>query len=317
MSQRYQSQLRRCAGALGLALLASSLTIFPIEAGASEDRLQQLRSYYRALRQQTWQLYESANMLPRDIRGLTIADDLRAHGLTREKARSLDEQLAAAESGAGQDGEALVDATAMAVTTQLLGEVGRFTEIANYWTGSGVAVRARDNWTSFLKINGLPEAQDLDPAIPVLEKRLLEELQAGDFRAAGRVSAPELAALYGKARMTLTRQVAGSRSGAAPVRDFRNRSAPCTTPSPPPPGGPAYPPTSRRLSQEGTVVLRLRLSPEGCTVAAAVVISSGYTALDDAAVDWALQKPADPGEARGPAVERTKDLAVSFKFEDE
>ncbi len=46
---------------------------------------------------------------------------------------------------------------------------------------------------------------------------------------------------------------------------------------------PAYPPMSRRLSEEGKVVLRVRVSAQGTPLAVEVRQSSGFTRLDEAA----------------------------------
>lgn len=46
---------------------------------------------------------------------------------------------------------------------------------------------------------------------------------------------------------------------------------------------PVYPPMSRRLGEEGKVVLRVRVSAQGLPLAIEIRQSSGYTRLDDAA----------------------------------
>ena len=51
---------------------------------------------------------------------------------------------------------------------------------------------------------------------------------------------------------------------------------------------PPYPLLDRRLGHEGTVTLRLTVSPEGAVVDAQVVKSSGYPGLDEAAVSWVV-----------------------------
>lgn len=47
---------------------------------------------------------------------------------------------------------------------------------------------------------------------------------------------------------------------------------------------PAYPPLSRRMGEEGTVVLRAELDEEGVVVAVRVVTGSGFSRLDEAAL---------------------------------
>ena len=51
---------------------------------------------------------------------------------------------------------------------------------------------------------------------------------------------------------------------------------------------PPYPLLDRRLGHEGTVTLRMTVSPEGTVVDAQVVKSSGYPGLDEAAVSWVV-----------------------------
>jgi protein TonB len=73
---------------------------------------------------------------------------------------------------------------------------------------------------------------------------------------------------------------------------------------------PPYPALARRLGQEGTVTLRLTISPQGVVTGADVVKSSGNTDLDQSAVSWVTAhwkyKPAiqngSPAESRTTAV---------------
>jgi protein TonB len=79
---------------------------------------------------------------------------------------------------------------------------------------------------------------------------------------------------------------------------------------------PDYPPVSRRLSEQGTLRLRLSISAEGSVKDAMVEQSSGYPRLDDAAVQWVK------GHWRyQPAMEGTRPVAstlsaiVTFKLQ--
>jgi len=78
---------------------------------------------------------------------------------------------------------------------------------------------------------------------------------------------------------------------------------------------PPYPLLERRLASQGTVTLRLTISAGGTVVAADVVQSSGFSALDQAAVSWVMQhwryKPAVRGGA--PAASTTV-AAVVFNI---
>ena len=78
---------------------------------------------------------------------------------------------------------------------------------------------------------------------------------------------------------------------------------------------PPYPGLARKLGEQGTVKLRLAISPQGVVIAADVVQSSGFTDLDQTAVGWVLAnwkyKPAVRG---GVAVASTALAAVVFNL---
>jgi protein TonB len=68
-------------------------------------------------------------------------------------------------------------------------------------------------------------------------------------------------------------------------------------------GEPEYPAISKRLGEEGTVVIRVMVGPDGRATQADVVTSSGFPRLDEAAKAFALSQPFNPGELDGqPAV---------------
>lgn len=76
---------------------------------------------------------------------------------------------------------------------------------------------------------------------------------------------------------------------------------------------PPYPPTARRLGQQGTVILAITVGADGAVSAAQVETSSGFPELDQAAVDWVKAhwryKPAMQG---GAAVPSATKAAVKF-----
>jgi protein TonB len=76
---------------------------------------------------------------------------------------------------------------------------------------------------------------------------------------------------------------------------------------------PPYPPVDRRFGNQGTVKLRLTISPQGIVTAADVIQSSGFAGLDQAAMSWVMQhwkyKPAIQG---GVPVASTAVAAVVF-----
>jgi protein TonB len=63
---------------------------------------------------------------------------------------------------------------------------------------------------------------------------------------------------------------------------------------------PAYPPLSRRLGEEGKLMLRVELDEKGYVSVARVVTSSGFKRLDDAAMaavkTWRCTPPVREGQ---------------------
>ncbi|MGN6514571.1 MAG: energy transducer TonB [Rhizomicrobium sp.] len=76
---------------------------------------------------------------------------------------------------------------------------------------------------------------------------------------------------------------------------------------------PPYPPTARRLGQQGTVILAITVGADGSVSAAQVETSSGFPELDQAALTWVKAhwryKPAMQG---GVAVPSATKAAVKF-----
>jgi len=75
---------------------------------------------------------------------------------------------------------------------------------------------------------------------------------------------------------------------------------------------PTYPPASRRAGESGTVILAVTVTPDGMPSDVEVMRSSGFTALDQAAVDavrkWRFKVNSDGGTSR-------VQLPVTFKLE--
>ena len=80
---------------------------------------------------------------------------------------------------------------------------------------------------------------------------------------------------------------------------------------------PPYPPLEQRLGHEGTVVLRLTISAQGNVTDAAVVRSSGFERLDEAARAWVIThwryRPAIRG---GAAVPSAGNVSVTFNLKN-
>jgi TonB family protein len=75
-----------------------------------------------------------------------------------------------------------------------------------------------------------------------------------------------------------------------------------------------YPDASRRLSEEGRVLVGVIVTAEGCARLASVFASSGYERLDKAAVQYALDVRFLPAAHDGVAIEHTGALPINFKL---
>ena len=79
---------------------------------------------------------------------------------------------------------------------------------------------------------------------------------------------------------------------------------------------PEYPPTSRRLGEEGSVVLQVLVGPDGSVQDGKVQTSSGFPRLDEAALKHALRAwRFTPGTEDGTPVATWHSVKVTFKIE--
>ncbi|HUG04649.1 MAG TPA: energy transducer TonB [Steroidobacteraceae bacterium] len=76
-----------------------------------------------------------------------------------------------------------------------------------------------------------------------------------------------------------------------------------------------YPSASRRLSEEGRVMLTITISSDGKVGAMSVNQSSGFTRLDTAAECVVRRLPFEPGKRDGQPVDSQATLPIVFKLE--
>jgi len=80
--------------------------------------------------------------------------------------------------------------------------------------------------------------------------------------------------------------------------------------------GPAYPIISRRLGEEGTVLLRLTVTAEGRVSEAMLLESSGFSRLDEAAINWVVRNwRYEPAMEGARAVESMVEASLTFRLE--
>jgi len=78
----------------------------------------------------------------------------------------------------------------------------------------------------------------------------------------------------------------------------------------------AYPPISKRMGEQGKVMLRVRVSPEGHAETVDLVTSSGFPRLDKAAVDAVKKWRFVPAKLGSQAVAATVKVPVNFTLND-
>jgi protein TonB len=78
---------------------------------------------------------------------------------------------------------------------------------------------------------------------------------------------------------------------------------------------PVYPTVSRRRAEEGTVLLRVRVSAEGAALAVELRNSSGYPRLDEAAQDAVRRWRFVPARQGSEAIESWVAVPIAFKLE--
>jgi protein TonB len=80
---------------------------------------------------------------------------------------------------------------------------------------------------------------------------------------------------------------------------------------------PPYPEMARKLTEQGTVTLQMTISAQGDVTAAAVLQSSGFADLDQAAVSWVQQHwRYKPAMQNGQAVPSQAQAAVKFDLKN-
>lgn len=78
---------------------------------------------------------------------------------------------------------------------------------------------------------------------------------------------------------------------------------------------PPYPPAARRMGEEGTVVVHVRIGRDGRVLASTLAQSSGSPRLDAAALSHALARwRFTPALKDGAAVEEERDISVRFEL---
>ena len=192
----------------------------------------------------------------------------------------------------------------------------RYQALQDYWHQYPSLTHNRDMWNPFLARNGMPPNTPHENAVTVAENALRSALDSGVPNPEWSLRAQELRAAYIQERnhSLKTKPIAAA--------SYRPRVSPCSTPSDKTTGKTSptvrrmnrslvdyWPLESKRLGEEGLVMVRLQVSATGCATAAAISGSSGSEMLDEAVMQFYDTIDFIPGEIDGKAVESTPTYA--------
>jgi TonB family protein len=295
----------------GLALLCADASAASRE---TRKRISTLEKQYTLMELWHRSAKSESQGAARDWRGRLKVDDLDQWAYTatvNQRVPALLEKARTSEDDA-QANVALEDAS------QLIdGASARAREIANYWKVPSVSWRSR--WTAFAVANDLPPEPTFETLLAA-EQKVRGFLDSGDFISASSASVHIDAALE-----SAIRDAGFSRAAAmdnAKLR-FIPRRTPCPatvaasstskptiarTPSP----DDYYPPGSKRREDQGAIVVRAHIAPSNCATGFAVVVSSGYPELDQAALRVAEDSTYAAASEGGQAVEGYVTFKVKF-----
>ena len=245
-------------------------------------------------------------MLGKDVRGRVVSDDVR--DLTDRFKRDVEAERTDDKPERRQ---------------QLIDEAKqRLAWLGSYWGEYPALTHNREMWGAFLVRNHLPADTPHRAAVVAAEKHLQEALD-GPLGAAWQQNARLLREAYIEERNYLVRQPTAT--SLAPL--FVDRKSACPPPAAGTSGGELpkvgqstrsleelWPPQSKRLGEEGTVIARMQISTTGCVTATAIIGSSGSDFMDDAVRSFLETTTFLPRDVGGKAVESVVSIPLVFKL---
>jgi len=294
----------------GLALMFASADA-SATSRENRKRINTLEQQYTLM--QVWHRSAKAESASasRDWRGRLKIDDLEQWAYTPAVNKNVPALLETARNADDpQAKKALDDASAL-----IDGASAHAREIANYWQAPSVKWRSR--WTAFAVANDLP-AEPTDAPLLAAEQKVRGFLDSGDFISATSAGVHIDAALESAIRGAgLARAASVDNSSLRFIR----RSTPCPetvltskktgllgAPSP----DDFYPPASKRRDEQGAIMVRAHIAPTNCATEFAVVVSSGYPELDQAALRVAEASTYAAATQEGQPIEGYTTFKVKF-----
>jgi len=297
-----------------LFVLVSALCCAEASAGTRPTRKEVTTVEKQFTMMQIWHrsARAEAKNASHDFRGRHKIDDLEQWAYTPRLNERVPALLETARNAGDTQAKAALDEASQLIASSS----ARAREIANYWLTPSVAWRSR--WSAFAVANGLP-AEPTDASLLEAEQKVRGFLDSGDFISATSASAHIDAALESAIR--------GAGMARAEALDNSNlkyvaRSTPCPdsvastatklgiarAPSP----EDYYPAASKRRDEQGAIVVRARIAPTSCATDFAVVVSSGYPELDQAAIRIAEASTYSAATENGQGVEGYLTFKVKF-----
>jgi TonB family protein len=236
----------------------------------------------------------------RDIRGRQVSDDISefASGLTSPNVQGAAEH----EAWVGEQSE-------------------RLESLRLYWSQYPALTRNRDMWSTFLSRNRMPADTPHEATVLAAEDALLKALRSSQPEPVWAELARQLKDAYVEERSHLVKRV------DLAATNYKSRTSPCPAPAMETSGTASpklgrmtrsleayYPATSRRLGEEGMVLVSLKISSTGCATSAAIVGSSGSALLDDAVLEFYETMEFIPAGTSGKAVDATVKAPIAFKL---
>jgi serine protease Do len=197
----------------------------------------------------------------------------------------------------------------------------RLQSLQNYWNLYPALSHNRDVWKDFLARNHLSATTPHAAAVVEAEGTLLAALKS-------KIPTKEWAELGRTVLYTYVWERRNLvRSNRLTPDHYQSRVSPCSTPAiktsgtrsvrlsrSPRSAEEFWPVESKRLGEEGLVIVSLKISATGCATAASIAASSGFDALDDAVLQFYETLEFFPGEVDGKAIESAVSLPVDFKL---
>jgi serine protease Do len=193
--------------------------------------------------------------------------------------------------------------------------------LQDYWNLYPALSHNRDVWKDFLARNHLAATTPHSAAVADSETALLASLKSEVPKKEWAELGRRLLHAYIDERGLMIK------THSFEPNPYQARIASCPAPAPTTSGAKSvkmsrsprsaedfWPVSSKRLGEEGLVLVSLKISSTGCAVAAAIAGSSGFDALDKAVLQFYETIEFLPGEADGKAIETTVRVPVNFKL---